>query len=208
MRKSIRDKYRTNARMPIELTRPNSTTLLRAYFTATLLSLCASTSALAHIGPPYPIMENRKVGPMTITVWSNPDVGSGSFFVIIDPPKGTTVPGDMKVQVAVQPLSDRLPERAYGAWREKLLDRVEFKTDVPFDKEETWKIRVLISSSQVTGEADTQVEVTPALLGRWDLLLFLLPFLGVGFLWYKAVRTKLKKRKRAQSKRTPNSSAP
>ena len=94
-----------------------------------------------------------------------------------------------------------MPEKAYGAWREKLLDRVEFKTVVPFDKEETWRIRVLISSSRVSGEADTDVEVTPALLGRWDLLLFLLPFLGVGFLWFKAVRTKLKRRRRAQLKR-------
>jgi len=146
-------------------------------------------------------MENRKVGPLTIAVWSNPDVGNGSFFVIIDPPQGSAVPTDMKVQVAVQPVSGRLPEKAYGAWREKLLDRVEFKTVVPFDKEETWRIRVLISSSQASGEADTDVEVTPALLGRWDLLLFLLPFLGVGFLWFKAVRTKLKRRRRTQRKR-------
>jgi len=150
-------------------------------------------------------MENRKVGPLTIAVWSNPDVGNGSFFVIIDPPQGSTVPTDMKVQVAVQPVSGRLPEKAYGAWREKLIDRVEFKTVVPFDKEETWRIRVLISSSQVSGEADTNVEVTPALLGRWDLLLFLLPFLGVGFLWFKAVRTKLNRRRKAQRKRAQDS---
>ena len=150
-------------------------------------------------------MENRKVGPMTVTVWSNPDVGSGSFFVIIDPPPGSTVPADMKVQVAVQPVTGRLPEKAYGAWREKLRDRVEFKTDIPFDKEETWRIRVLISSSQVSGEADTDVEVTPALLGRWDLLLFLLPFLGVGFLWFKAVRTKLARRRRTQRTNAPDS---
>jgi hypothetical protein len=170
-----------------------------------LFFLCESTLALAHIGPPYPIMENRKVGPMTVTVWSNPDVGSGSFFVIIDPPPGSTVPADMKVQVAVQPVTGRLPEKAYGAWREKLRDRVEFKTDIPFDKEETWRIRVLISSSQVSGEADTDVEVTPALLGRWDLLLFLLPFLGVGFLWFKAVRTKLARRRRTQRTKAPDS---
>lgn len=142
---------------------------------------------------------------MTVTVWSNPDVGSGSFFVIIDPPPGSTVPADMKVQVAVQPVTGRLPEKAYGAWREKLRDRVEFKTDIPFDKEETWRIRVLISSSQVSGEADTDVEVTPALLGRWDLLLFLLPFLGVGFLWFKAVRTKLARRRRTQRTKAPDS---
>jgi hypothetical protein len=176
------------------------TTARRGCVAVALFLLCVSTSALAHIGPPYPIMENRKVGPLTVTVWSNPDVGNGSFFVIVDPPQGAIVPTDMKVQVAVQPVSGRVPEKAYGAWREKLLDRVEFKTVVPFDKEESWRIRVLISSSQVSGETDTVVEVTPALLGRWDLLFFLLPFLGVGFLWFKAVSTKLKRRRRAKQK--------
>jgi hypothetical protein len=197
MRRSMRDARMMPDLMAKKRDRWNHTTLRRCG-AVTLLLLCGSTFALAHIGPPYPIMENRKVGPLTIAVWSNPDVGNGSFFVIIDPPQGSPVPSDMKVQVAVQPVSGRLPEKAYGAWREKLLDRVEFKTVVPFDKEETWRIRVLISSSQVSGEADTDVEVTPALLGRWDLLFFLLPFVGVGFLWFKAVRTKLKRRRRAQ----------
>lgn len=188
------------ALMATRRVRRNVTLLLRCV-AATLLLLCGSAFALAHIGPPYPIMENRKIGAMTITVWSNPDVGNGSFFVIVDPPKGTSVPSDIKVEVAVQPVSGRLPEKVYGAWREKLRDRVEFKTDVPFDKEETWRIRVLISSSQVNGETDTDVEVTPALLGRWDLLVFLLPFLGIGFLWFKAARTKLARRRRAQRKK-------
>lgn len=52
---------------------------------ATLLTICGSIPAWAHIGPPYPIMQDRKVGPFTVAVWSNPDVGTGSFFVIIDP---------------------------------------------------------------------------------------------------------------------------
>lgn len=151
--------------------------------------------AWAHIGPPYPIMQNRKVGPFTVEVWSNPDVGTGSFFVVVDPPKGASVPADMKVQVAVQPVSKRLAEATYGAWREKLKDRVEFKTIVPFDKEEMWHVRVLLASSTAGGEADTNVSVTPTLLGRWDLLIFLLPFLGIALLWFKAVRVKRSRRK-------------
>jgi hypothetical protein len=138
-------------------------------------------------------MQNRKIGDLTVAVWSNPDVGIGSFFVVIDPPKGGSVPTDMKVQVIVQPLNGRLPEKAYDAWRDKLRNRVEFKAEVPFDKEETWRIRVLLTSSEVSGETDTNVEVTPALLGRWDLLLFLLPFLGIGLLWFKAVSVRRRK---------------
>jgi hypothetical protein len=179
----------------------SETKFWRVTLIVSLLALFGSMPAWAHIGPPYPIMQNRKIGPLTVDVWSNPDVGVGSFFVIIDPPPGGVVPQDMKVQVAVQPVSGRLPEKTYDAWREKLRDRVEFKTTVPFDEEEMWKVRVLLSSAQVSGETDVNVPVTPTLLGRWDLLLFLLPFLGVGFLWFKAIRTKRSRQKRMRLKK-------
>ncbi len=159
---------------------------------------CVCVPAWAHIGPPYPIMQNRKVGPFNVEVWSNPDVGTGSFYIIVDPPKGSglSVPQNMKVQVSVQPESKRLPVATYNTWREKLLDHVEFKTLVPFDKQEMWRVRVLLSSREVTGETDTEVPVTPTLLGRWNLLLFLLPFLAIAALWLKAMRTTRKRRKR------------
>jgi hypothetical protein len=166
-----------------------------------LLVLSSGVPTWAHIGPPYPIMQNRKVGPFTVDVWSNPDVGVGSFFVIINRPPGSSVPSDMKVQVAVKPVSGRLPETTYDAWREKLRDRVEFKAVVPFDKEEMWHVRILLTSSQVSGETDTDVPVTPTLLGRWNLLLFALPFLGVGVLWFKAMATKRENRRRAQRRK-------
>ena len=172
----------------------------RTRLVAALLFLSGVSLAWAHIGPPYPIMQNRKIGPLTVEVWSNPDVGTGSFFVVIDPPKGGSVPSDMKVQVSVQPVSGRLPKATYGAWRDDLRDRVEFKAIVPFDKEETWKVEVTLTSKEVSGETDTNVEVTPAVLGRWDLLLFLLPFLGTGFLWFKAITIKRRNRRLKQKK--------
>ena len=168
---------------------------------AVLLMSCASIPAWAHIGPPYPIMQNRRIGSYSVDVWSNPDVGGGSFFVIINPPPGGSVPADTKVQIAVRPLSGRLPEATYGAWREKLRDRVEYKTIVPFDKEEMWRVRILLTSSMGSGETDTDVPVTPPLLGRWNLLLFAVPFAGVGWLWYKAVKTKRENRRRAEQKK-------
>lgn len=157
------------------------------------------TPAWAHIGPPYPIMQNRHIGPLGIEVWSNPDVGTGSFFVIVDPSKGSTIPPDLRVQVAVQPISHRVPEATYNAWREELKDRIEYKTVVPFDKEEMWHVRILLSSTEVHGETDTDVPVTPTLLGRWDLFLYLLPFLGIGFLWFKgATRSRQRRLRKPQ----------
>ena len=160
-----------------------------------VLILCAGLPAWAHNGPPFPIMEGKKIGPYTVSVWSNPDVGTGSFFVIVDAPPIDQVPDDLKVEVAVQPVSGRLPEAKYGAWREKLRDQVQYKTTVPFDKQEEWRVRVLLASSIGGGEAQTNVQVTPPGLGRWDLLLYLLPFLGIGILWFKAAATKRSQRK-------------
>jgi hypothetical protein len=152
-------------------------------------------------------MQNRQVGPFNVEVWSNPDVGTGSFYIIIDPPKGSSllVPADLKVQVSVQPASKRLPVATYDAWREKLLDHVEFKAMVPFDKEETWHVHIVFSSSTASGAADTDVPVTPTLLGRWNLLLFLLPFVGIGVLWFKAASVR---RTRGRRRRIPQARVP
>ena len=100
-----------------------------------------SPRALAHNGPPFPIIENRPVGPVMISVWTNPDVGTGSFFVLVDAPAAGKIPSDLKVDVAVQPLTGRLPERHYAAWRENLRGQVEHKTLVPFDTQEMWRVR-------------------------------------------------------------------
>ena len=69
---------------------------------------------------------------------------------------------------------------------ENLRGRTQFKAEIPFDAQERWSARILLKSSQGGGEATVEVEVTPPGYGRWDLLLYLFPFLAVGFLWLKA----------------------
>jgi hypothetical protein len=156
-------------------------------------------NAAAHNGPPFPIITDQHVGPYIISLWTHPDLGTGTFFVMIDPPPGGTVPRDLKVQIAVQPASGRLAEAVYSAWLEDLRGQVEYKTEVQFDQQENWKVRLILSSSAGGGEAASQVVPTPAGFGRWDLLLFLLPFLGVGFLWATAITKRRRLRKiRAQ----------
>jgi hypothetical protein len=155
-----------------------------------LLSFCAQTSA--HDGPPFPIVVDQHVGPCIISVWTDPDIGQGSFFVIAQ----DSVPNDLVIQLAVQPISGRLPEVTYNAVREDLRGQVQFKTMVNFDAQEKWRVRVKLDSSQGSGEAVAFVEPTPNGLGRWDLLLYLLPFLAIGFLWLRAFATKRHKRQK------------
>jgi hypothetical protein len=75
--------------------------------------------------------------------------------------------------------------------------QVEYDAQADFDRQDLWRVRLVIQSSQGGGEAITQVEVTPPGFGRWDLLLYLLPFLLLAFLWFLGV-SRARRLKRAQ----------
>lgn len=156
------------------------------YLATALFFLSFSVHALAHDGPPFPIVVDQQVGPCVISVWTDPDIGEGSFFIITQAPP----PNDLTVQVAVQPTSGRLPEATYAAVREDLKGQVQYKTMVKFDVQENWRVRVSLQSAQGNGETIAFVEPTPDGLGRWDLLIYLLPFLAIGFIWLRAFLSK------------------
>jgi hypothetical protein len=152
-----------------------------------VLSLLLPTAAVAHNGPPFPIIENKKIGPCIVALWTHPDVGTGAFYVFVEPVTGGAIPNDLKIEIGVQPLTGRLPEVLYAAERVKSRGPVQYNAQAEFDRQELWRVRLVIQSSQGGGEATTQVEVTPPGFGRWDLLLYLLPFLLVAFLWFRGV---------------------
>lgn len=152
-----------------------------------LLLLMIPTTVSAHDGPPFPIIMDQSVGSWSISVWTDPDVGTGSFFVLVNGVSGSSIPDDLKVEVGVQPASGRLAEAFYRAEREDLRGQIQYKALVPLDAEELWRVRVRLQSSQSSGEAIATVEATPPGLGRWDLLIYLLPFLAIGLLWLVAV---------------------
>ena len=156
------------------------------YLAAALLVFSFSVRALAHDGPPFPIVVDQQVGPCVISVWTDPDIGEGSFFVITQ----AAPPNDLSVQIAVQPASGRLPEATYTAVREDLKGQVQYKTMVHFDVQENWRVRISLHSAQGSGETIAFVEPTPEGLGRWDLLIYLLPFLAIGFIWLRAFLSK------------------
>jgi tetratricopeptide (TPR) repeat protein len=165
----------------------------------TLVLACAHLGlarlAHAHNGPPFPIIVDQRVGPCIVSLWTHPDIGLGTFFVMVEAPPGATIPGDLKIDLGIQPVSGRLPEVIYPTRRENLRGQVEFKTEVNFDRQDFFRARLILSSSQGGSESSASVEATPAGFGRLDLLLYLLPFAGVGFLWFKAVSTRRKFKK-------------
>ena len=60
-----------------------------------VVALCARANA--HIGPPFPIIENQRVGPCVISLWTHPDVGTGTFYVMVGPFL-TGRPSDLEIQ--------------------------------------------------------------------------------------------------------------
>ena len=162
-----------------------------------VLLLALSTPARAHNGPPFPIIENKKVGPCIVALWTHPDVGTGAFYVFLEPAPGGSIPDDLKVKIGVRPVTGRLPEKFYDAERVKSRGQVQYNAQADFDRQELWHVRLVIQSSQGSGEATADVEVTPPGFGRWDLLLYLLPFLAVAFLWILGV-SRAKRRLKAR----------
>ena len=160
-----------------------------------VLLLALPMPAGAHNGPPFPIIENKKVGPCIVALWTHPDVGTGAFYVFVEPVPGSAIPNDLKVKIGVRPVTDRLPEKFYDAERVKSHGQVQYNAQADFDRQELWTVRLVLQSSQGGGEATANVEVTPPGFGRWDLLLYLLPFLVVAFLWILGVSRAKRRRK-------------
>ncbi len=122
-----------------------------------------------------------------VSVWTDPDVGESTFFVIVNAPPGGAIPNDLKVQLGIQPASARLAEVLYPAQREDLRGQVQFRAIAYLDAQEIWNVRVLLKSTQGSGETVAAVEATPPGYGRWDLLIYLLPFVAVAVLWFRAL---------------------
>ena len=152
----------------------------------TLGGLCARAAG-AHVGPPFPILEDQKVGPYVAAVWTDPDIGTATFYVMLEARAGQRLPPGTRVRIAVQPLSGRLPEASYETERQPQDEAERYYTQLPLDRGEMWKVRVTIDGPQGGGELRSQVEATPAAsIGPIGLVLYPLPFLAIGFLWWRA----------------------
>lgn len=136
----------------------------------------------AHAGPPFPIVVDQPVGPWKVSVWTDPDIGTGVVFVILEGPSQPR-----SVSVSVRPVDGSLPEAVYPTERQGRPEDPRYFTEVKLDHGGLWRLGATIEGPQ-GGSVAAEVEATPdGVLGPWELGLYLLPFLAVGFLWIKAV---------------------
>lgn len=153
-----------------------------------MLSSLLPRPARAHEGPPFPILVDRRIGPYVASLWTDPDIGTATVFVVLEPPEGKSLPVRTTVKIGVQPVSGRLEETLYPAEPQPVRYGARYFAAVSLDRGEMWRLRVVLDGSEGGGEAAAEVEATPnGTLGPIELVLYSLPFLAVGFLWLKAV---------------------
>ncbi|MBI5595097.1 MAG: hypothetical protein HY928_03305 [Elusimicrobia bacterium] len=140
-----------------------------------------AVAAAAHDGPPFPVAVDARSGPYTMSVWADPDTGTGTFVLLAEGPEAS------EAELFVAPASGRLPEARWPALREPSRRGLRFVARPEFDAEEVWSFRALIRGPAGTGSVSGTVDVTPPDLGRAGMWLYLLPFLAVGALWAKAL---------------------
>lgn len=164
---------------------------MRSIWAVAIVCLMATGDLRAHSGPPFPIVSNQKAGHYDVSIWTDPDAtddgsAAGQFWVVLQPlRKGSELPADTRVNVAIWPI-DR-PGSAQQAIASPVANSVarQFAALV-MDHEGRFGIRAVIDGSLGRADVATEVQATydlrpPPIL----LVLYVSPFLLVGFLWVK-----------------------
>jgi len=169
-------------------------TTRRLVATFALLALCGP-ALRAHEGPPFPVLVDEPAAPWSISVWADPDVGLGTFYVQLKPLAGHVIPEDTAVSVHVAPADGRIAETDWEAELERARDEDDpdsfdqYTAKIEFPTREFWLVRVVVQSDSADARAENvlRVEVTPPGYGAIDLVLYLWPFAIVAWFWIKAM---------------------
>lgn len=143
----------------------------------------AQNSALAHIGPPFPIIVDQPVSGYMVNVLANPDTGQAVCIVLLDPGTSKAIAAVSKIEVWVQPVSRRLPKAIFPMTQEPGRGPLRFVAQPEFDVAEMWTLGIdLHFANGKTEHLLTRVEATPPGIGPWGLLFFLFPIILFGTL--------------------------
>jgi hypothetical protein len=156
---------------------------LLAWFILVLLAW--PPAALAHVGAPYPVLLEEEVGPYIASALADPDVGTGTFYVLVTLAGGEPTPPDTVVTIWVKPEDGHLGEAGHQAERQQTRYGERFVAKVPFDAEGPWLVRLTIEGASGRGETGFPVRVTPSGVGWLATLACLLPFVILGGLWVR-----------------------
>ncbi len=153
-----------------------------------LLWLAWPAAAGAHARAPSPALSETGMGPYPISALADPDVGTGTFYVLVAMPGGESPPAGTAVTIWVEPEDGHAAEASFGAERDQTRYGERFVAKTKFDAEGPWQVRLAIDGPAGTGETSFPVRVTPSGMGWLATVACLLPFVGLGFLWLRGAR--------------------
>jgi hypothetical protein len=154
----------------------------------------ASVVLQAHSGPPFPIVTDRIVGAYRISIWTDPDAtddrsAAGKFWVMMQLASpdgaGRAIPPDTRVDVTIRPL-DRQGAEQSGRAGPVNGDVARQFVSLLMDHEGPFGVRVAVDGPLGKADVDASTDATYDLRPRPILMiLFVMPFLLVGFVWGK-----------------------
>src|SRR5690348_6135778 len=108
--------------------------------------LATAVSVLAHNGPPFPIITDLRMGPCTVSLWTHPDIGVGTFFVVANPAPGMTLPKDLKFEISVLPVNRKMKERFFRTSPREENGQTHYYAWIPFDRQEIVHVNLYLRS--------------------------------------------------------------
>lgn len=153
--------------------------------------LSSGVSAIAHDGPPYPIFVDEPIRDWTVSIWTDPDVGTGTFFYYVEVPHGRALE-DLVIRLTSESLDDVAISVTSWSVRAEPNEPFQLVGELDFAHRGTWRttftfVRRGPDGDERLGELTHPLEVTPPGLGTIDILWFALPFLAIGGLWLRAL---------------------
>lgn len=155
------------------------------------MTLCAAISlgdpslAVAHDGPPYPIVSDRRAGPYVMSVWTDPDTTDdetpgGQFWVTFTGASADGPGRDVHVTISATPLRGG-PERTVEAAANN--SGAHFGALV-LDHEGRFRIDVRARGAEGDGDVSAEVDATYDLRpAPFVVVLYIVPFVLAGALW-------------------------
>jgi hypothetical protein len=177
----------------IRLERRSSVVAVPLWLCTLIVLAGAQALVCAHSGPPFPILSEQIAGPYRISIWADPDAtddrtAAGQFWVMLQPagPRaGETVPAETRVDVAIRPL-DRDGGRHAGRAAPVNADASRQFIALLMDHEGPFGVRVTVNGPLGSADVEASTDATYDLRPRPILIvLFVLPFVLVGFVWGK-----------------------
>jgi hypothetical protein len=159
-----------------------------------LLALVASAAAPpraeAHDGPPYLIIVDRQTRHGRLSLWGDPDLGTGTFWVYLEPTADTPLADDVTVRMTAQRAGRQAPVARSGEAQpvRRTAEEQRFQGEIPFDELGPWLLRIELTGARGSEAVEEVVEVTPPGQGPvLDFILYLFPFVAVGLLFILAM---------------------